>query len=205
MVAIRRWSYALPRRCARLVLAACLALPVPLSAQAPGSAGSPPRDKEQIDTVEYYNAALGHYFVTGIPKEISNLDEGKPPGWVRTGEKFNVWYDPEDGLSEVCRFFSEAFAPKSSHFYTALAHECTALKAGTTWGYEGVVAYVRLPTPAGACPGETPLYRLYNNVLTGAPNHRYTRSKAIRDQMIELGWTSEGFGADGVIACVPNG
>jgi hypothetical protein len=48
-----------------------------------------------------------------------------------------------------------------------------------------------------------PLYRLYNNGLSGAPNHRYTIHASVRSQMIAQGWIPEGNGPDGVFACVP--
>jgi hypothetical protein len=47
-----------------------------------------------------------------------------------------------------------------------------------------------------------PLYRLYNDGQTGAPNHRYTTRATIRSQMVALGWVPEGSGI-GVIGCVP--
>jgi len=52
----------------------------------------------------------------------------------------------------------------------------------------------------GACPAGTQiLYRLYNNGQTGAPNHRYTVSPAIRSQMIAQGFVPE----DSNNSCVP--
>ena len=46
-----------------------------------------------------------------------------------------------------------------------------------------------------------PLYRLYNDGMGGAPNHRYTTSLTVRAAMIEAGWIPEGSGI-GVIGCV---
>jgi hypothetical protein len=57
---------------------------------------------------------------------------------------------------------------------------------------------------SGACAeGNTPLYRLYNNGIGGAPNHRYTTSLSIRSTMLAAGWIPEGFGSDGITGCVP--
>lgn len=47
------------------------------------------------------------------------------------------------------------------------------------------------------------MYRVYNNGLSGAPNHRYAVERAVRDQMVAAGGTAEGTGADVVFACVP--
>jgi hypothetical protein len=54
------------------------------------------------------------------------------------------------------------------------------------------------------CPaGTIPLYRAYDNGMGGAPNHRYTTSLTILNQMIAAGWTFEGNGNTMVFACVP--
>ena len=51
--------------------------------------------------------------------------------------------------------------------------------------------------------GTVSLYRAYNNGLGGAPNHRYTTSLSILNQMIAAGWVAEGDGTPPVFACVP--
>ncbi len=48
-----------------------------------------------------------------------------------------------------------------------------------------------------------PLYRLYNDGKSGAPNHRYTIHTSVRATMIAAGWLPEGMGPNGVFACVP--
>jgi len=108
----------------------------------------------------------------------------------------------------VCRFFSDqAFAPRSSHFYTHYAHECGLLKGGSVWKYEGNAFHLQLPggvPGAGVCPfGSRPLYRAYNNGLSGAPNHRYTIDAVVLDSMVAQGWTFEGEAQTRVFACVP--
>jgi len=64
--------------------------------------------------------------------------------------------------------------------------------------------FVVLPSTSGAdpgaCPATTrPVYRVFNNRADG--NHRYTISRAIRDQMVAKGGTAEGYGPDAVIMC----
>jgi hypothetical protein len=154
--------------------------------------------------VEYYYAAFDHYFVTAIPDEIAKLDNGTFAGWVRTGQSFNVYADAPAGSAAVCRFFSTAFAPKSSHFYTPDATECAAVKANPSWQFEGVVFAIPVPDVAGSClAGTVPVYRLYNSGQGAAPNHRYTTSLATRASMLAKGWISEGYGPLGVIMCSP--
>lgn len=155
-------------------------------------------------TVEYYHVDFEHYFVTSLPTEIANLDAGRFYGWARTGQTFRVFPLGEAGTSNVCRFFSEAFSPRSSHVYTPYGFECTALKDNPKWNFEGDVFGFRLPDASENCPtGTVPLYRFYNRGADGAPNHRFTTSLLVRAQMIAQGWDPEGLGPQGVFACVP--
>ena len=151
---------------------------------------------------EYFNAAFGHYFVTVKPDEILKLDAGIFDGWTRTGQQFNV-YRQATGLVAVCRFFTVAFPPSSSHFYAAHGFGCEATQANPDWQYEGDVFYTRLPAADGSCPaGHLPVYRLYNNGQSGAPNHRFTTSASIRTEMLARGYIAEGAGV-GVGMCSP--
>ena len=43
-----------------------------------------------IPIVEFYNAAQNHYFMTGSPGEIDDLDGGVHPGWQRTDFSFDA-------------------------------------------------------------------------------------------------------------------
>jgi hypothetical protein len=156
--------------------------------------------------VEYYYAAWDFYFESSFPDEIAALDAGAFGGvWKRTGQTFEVWPQSNPGAVPTCRFFSTAFPPKSAHFYTPFAGECAALKINPSWQYEAIAFYIQQGDSDGQCgPGTIPLYRLYNNGMGGAPNHRYTTSTAIRDQMLALGWVPEGNGPNVVFACVPS-
>ena len=159
-----------------------------------------------IVAVEFHHAEFDHYFVTTIPDEIAKLASGAFPGWRPTGASFNV--HPASGAPAgsaiVCRFFSTAFAPRSSHFYTPSATECAGVKNNRDWTFEGEVFHVAAAAADGSCPANTqPVYRLYNNGQGAAPNHRYTTDATIRSQMLARGWIAEGFGTLGVIMCSP--
>ncbi|MBK7333132.1 MAG: hypothetical protein IPI87_12595 [Betaproteobacteria bacterium] len=82
-------------------------------------------------------------------------------GWTRTGLTFNAYANaPGDG-ADVCRFFSAAFAPKSSHLFTANAVECEAVKSYPAWTFEGVAFRSPLPDANGNCrEGTSRIYRL---------------------------------------------
>ena len=155
--------------------------------------------------VEYFNGDWGYYFVTAAANEIAALDGGAFGAvWQRTGETFAVWPAGVAGSTATCRFFSDAFAPKSTHFYTPFANECSLLKTNPAWQYEGIAFYAALPDASGLCAaGTVPLYRAYNNGIGGAPNHRFTTSFATLQQMIAAGWSFEGNGNTQVFACVP--
>jgi len=153
--------------------------------------------------VEYYNATFSHYFITANADEISKLDAGIIVGWQRTGLAFNVYTKVIPGTVGVCRFFSASFAPKSSHFYAPRGLGCEAVLGSAIWQYEGDVFFTALPDGSGACPaGNVPVYRLYNNGQSGAPNHRFTISEAVQLDMIAEGYIAEGAGT-GVGMCSP--
>lgn len=154
--------------------------------------------------VEFYYPAFGHYFITASAAEIDVLDRGVIAGWQRTG--FDAPAEELGALPRlpVCRFFSIGFVPRSSHFYTPYAQECDQLKTSPLWTYEGIAFAWRLPDGAGRCQsGQRQLYRLYNNAQGGAPNHRYTTSLRVVDQMVAAGSVAEGAGAGGSFGCVP--
>lgn len=153
--------------------------------------------------VEYHHTGFDHYFVTSFANEIAALDAGQFAGWVRTGQVFTVWSANVGNLPGVCRFFTTSFAPTSSHFYTPFGNECTDTRANPDWEFEAIAYYVQVPDLAGNCTaGTQPLYRLYNEGKSGAPNHRYTTSLVVRNQMLMQGWSPEGFGL-GVVSCLP--
>lgn len=154
-----------------------------------------------VTAIEYYHAGFDHYFITASADEITKLDNGTFAGWARTGLSFKVYAG--DTSAGVCRFFSTAFGPKSSHFYTASAAECTQVQSNPDWQFEGVVLHVALPAADGTCAsGTQPVYRLYNNGAGSAPNHRYVASLDTRAQMLAIGWIAEGYGV-GVTMCAP--
>ena len=144
--------------------------------------------------VEYFNAALGHYFLTAFPEEAAALDAGAFNGaWRRTGFGFGVAAAGEAGASNVCRFFGTPGVGPNSHFYTGDAAECAGLVANPLWQFEGNAFALRTPAGAG-CPAAThPVYRLYNNPATlAAVNHRYTTDGAVYAAMVASGWLGEG-------------
>ena len=164
----------------------------------------PPPSSATVDLIEYFHAEFGHYFITYLTDEITKLDNGTFKGWARTGKQFKAWTAGGANMVPVCRFFTVAFAPKSSHFYTPFAPECIIVKANTVWTYEGEVFFTQQASVTGVCPASTvPVYRMYNNGQSGAPNHRYTTDLNVRTKMLAEGWIAEGAGAIGVIMCSP--
>jgi mono/diheme cytochrome c family protein len=159
-----------------------------------------------VPAIEYYYAPWNHYFVTAIQAEINALDSGVFGAWVRTGLTFNVYptAGAPAGSVPVCRFFSTIFDPKSSHFYSALAIECSSLMTTVGWQFEAYVFNVMPPSALdGSCPaGTIPVYRLFNNGQGGAPNHRFTTDLSVRQQMLAQGYLPEGYGI-GVSMCAP--
>jgi hypothetical protein len=164
--------------------------------------------RADVTVVEYFHSGFNHHFITPVPAEIALLDAKAPPFqlWSRTGVTFRA-YDSNAapaGSVAICRFFNSSFAPKSSHFYAPKGLGCeTTLANYPDWGLEDDRLFaVALPDAGGTCPGATvPVYRLYNNGLSGAPNHRFVVSLAERQKMLDKGYLAEGNGI-GVGMCV---
>lgn len=165
-----------------------------------------PNPNGEVIVVEFYNAQLDEYFITANPGEISDLDTGVHPGWVRTGLRFLAYGNPAlapPGATPVCRFYQIG---GNSHFYSGDPAECaaTAAKFGAAWVMESAsVFWIVLPDrTTSACPaGLRPVYRFFH---TAATNHRYTAEVDIRgDLAADSGWIAEGYGPQAVIMCSP--
>jgi hypothetical protein len=158
---------------------------------------------------------MDHYFMTPLANEIALCDAGKPPcqGWVRTGEQFRA-----DGAGQyllgntsvfpVCRLFNDHYAGTSTHFYALQNGGCEETLADfPDWTLETPELFDALYiTTDGTCPQprfDLVVYRVYNNGMGGAPNHRYTTNYSIVQAMVAKGWVSEGYGNGGVM-CIPN-
>jgi hypothetical protein len=170
--------------------------------QISGVATPPVTGTPTVDVIEFYNAALDHYFMTPMAVEIDALDAGRFAGWARTGRSFKAYPQPAAGASPVCRFYIPP--PQDSHFYSASPAEC-AIVAST---YPTLVLessdlfYIALPDANGAClSGTIPVYRLFNN--RADVDHRYTTDPQIKAQMISEGYIAEGYGPSATIMCAP--
>ena len=150
----------------------------------------------RIWVVEYHHTVFDHYFMTADPDEIAGLDGGAYGGvFVRTGEQFLMRDGPVNGTVDVCRFFTTPgnFGAKSSHFYTADEDECAGVKLNPNWIYEKIAFFTYVPTAGDCGPAGIKVYRMYNNGMTGAPNHRFTTSPTIYELFTTtLGWAPEG-------------
>ena len=163
-----------------------------------------------VTVVEFYHAALDHYFVSPLAPDIDALDSGRFSGWSRTGLTFKAYPSQASGgagVNPVCRFY---IPPQhgDSHFFSASPAECASVlqKIGTDPNYSGYTYetpsafYIALPdTATGACPaGAIAVYRLWNNRVDS--NHRFTSDPVVRMQMLAKGYIAEGSGP-GVTMC----
>ncbi len=157
--------------------------------------------------VEFYNARLDHYFMTADANEIGDLDHGVHAGWMRTGYAFPVGAQDAASFAEpVCRFYGLPARGLDSHFYSANAGECEAVKArfGNDWLFESANVFaVDLPDSlTGECPPRTqPVFRLWNG--RSDSNHRYATGVSVRQSMLARGFIAEGYGPQGVAMCSP--
>ncbi|MEN9559142.1 MAG: hypothetical protein RLZZ502_353, partial [Pseudomonadota bacterium] len=167
--------------------------------------------------VEYANrgnfpkAPYSNFFYTADPGEQALLDAGKAGAFYRTGATFNT-----GGSTAVCRFYGSVTPGPNSHFYTANASECSALKAAQItpkpsstqqWNYEGDGFRVT-PLTAATCPtGTTPVYRAYNNAFGNSGKQAWDSNHRLSTRLAEIetlkqntpAWRSEG-----IAFCVPS-
>jgi uncharacterized delta-60 repeat protein len=160
--------------------------------------------------IEFYHAALDHYFLSPSPREVAELDLGVHRGWVRTAQSFHVYGSPEAapaGFVAACRFYIPP-DKGDSHFFSASADECATVAANiaTNPDYSGYVYetraayFVALPDAAGVCPPTTiAVYRLWNG--RSDSNHRYTIDSNIKAQLLAQGYVAEGYGPEAVAMC----
>lgn len=163
-----------------------------------------------VTVVEYYNATLDAYFITGRAAEKAALD-GVPGDFRRTGMQFSATAATSApaaaGDARICRFYvsvpTPASAFTSSHFYGREGIDCETLLAQLppSFSYEGFDFTVANPVTPGvaglplACLGNAPVrvYRVFRAGANGRTgNHRYVTSSATYEGMIATGWTGEG-------------
>ncbi len=112
----------------------------------------------QVTVTEFHHPGFNHYFITAHADEAAHLATGGLPPWVPTGHTFKVLGGPDQGITNVCRFFSATFAPRSSHFCSNNPAECPGLSARGVWPLEASAAFFMMPTANlafGAATGAT--------------------------------------------------
>ncbi len=156
-----------------------------------------------VSVVEFYNAALDHYFITYVVDEIAKLDNGTFKGWARTGLSFKAYATAQSGTSAVCRIYIPP-GKGDGHFFGRDTNECdgTMAKNPTFILESSTFLYLYPPTLGTCATGQLPVYRVFSNRADA--NHRYSTSRAVRDQMVSKGWLAEGDGADIVVMCAPS-
>ena len=165
-----------------------------------------------LTAFEFLFQPQNRYFLTISAEEAAAIDGGAAgAGWLRTGYTFRAYATAGTvpaGAVPVCRFYGSVTPGPNSHFFTANAAECQALKdiqASTPasqprWNFEGIA--FRTSEPAGGiCPaGLTPVMRAYNrgNVRGIDSNHRFSTAQGEIQRMVAQGWSNEG-----VVFCSP--
>jgi hypothetical protein len=163
--------------------------------------------------LEYYNAALNHYFYAVAEPDFDAIESGRIKGWQATGYGVGVFAlsSPTHCCSlygqvpvPVCRFY---IPPDSgdSHFFSASAQECAEVAVKfPAFVKETDAAFFVIAADAstGVCPYPSrPMYRLWNQRVD--TNHRYIYDDlARRMDMMQKGWLPEGFGPTGVAWCI---
>ena len=175
-------------------------------ASTPPAALNPPPGA--VPVIEYYHAALDHYFVTAAPAEIAALDAAVDGPFERTGYFFYAYPNATAAPANarpVCRFYADASVLIDSHFFSADAAECQFVRDRWpgVWQLEQSDAfYVLLPDATGRCAADTlPVFRFFNNRRDA--NQRHTADLSVRRAMVNRGWVADGNGAAAVAFCTP--
>ncbi|HKW81073.1 MAG TPA: hypothetical protein VJQ49_08690 [Casimicrobiaceae bacterium] len=146
----------------------------------------------ELDTIEYYGAALGDYFLTTAPAEAAILDSGALPGWARTGFAFKSWALDAGQGAPVCRFFGKPGPGPYAHFFTLDPAECAFVAASPGWIFEGLAFAEDVPVAGDCAADRIPVVRLYNNSMNGGVVHRFLTSHSEVAAMAGAGWLVEG-------------
>jgi hypothetical protein len=113
-----------------------------------------------------------------------------------------VYATTQTGTSAVCRIYIPP-GKGDGHFFGRDAKECDGtMTANPTFILESsTFFYLYLPNLGNCAAATIPVYRVFTNRADA--NHRYTASRATRDEMVAKGWIAEGDGADTVTMCAP--
>jgi len=163
---------------------------------------------------EYIYNPLNYYFLTSRDTEKAALDA--LPGWARTGQSFSTRSFADPGALGISRYYFDQIAKnqtRGSHFYTLVDSEKAGLATLNPNNqasprlpyYEGIDSYAYLPViegGGGSCAaGQVPVYRAFRGQtrFPDDPNHRFTTSLTLYNQLVAQGWDGEG-----VKLCAPN-
>ena len=162
-----------------------------------------------VTVVEYYNATLDAYFITGRTAEQTTLD-ALPADFRRTGIQFAAAAASAAapaGDVRICRFYISVASPASAFTNSPLLWTGRHRLRGNTRAAAGRVQLRRLrfhrhfAGDAGCCRFALPcagqradprLSCVPAGVSGRTGNHRYTVSSASYEAMIAAGWAGEG-------------
>ena len=156
-----------------------------------------------VQVVEFYNAALDHYFITWMGNEIALLDAGTTiKGWARTGQSFKAYVAAQTGSTNICRIYIIPVRG-DSHFFGRGQQECAnTMSAHPDFVLEDPAFMAMFLPAAGNCAaGTVPVFRVFSNRADA--NHRYMTDATIRTLMVSRGWLAEGDGPNLVVMCAP--
>jgi HYDIN/CFA65/VesB family protein len=155
-----------------------------------------------LDVVEFHDRDDDQYFLTADAHEMALLDAGAlGAAWSRTGASFKAWpLAAGDATTQpVCRFFGTPGIGPESHFYTAYANECAAVREDPHWIEEGPTFRAKVPQDGACASGEQTVTRLWKpgSSVTGS-RHRYVVDAGLAATMQAQGWVLEG-----AVFCAP--
>lgn len=156
----------------------------------------------ELLVTEYRHQDTGH-FINAIGQWEVDLVNGYSK-WKPTGFQFKVVGD--NGFSSpACRFYflgngSDLLGGRDSLYLSPDPAVCSFGKARPMeWNSLGTPVSVTRADNLGNCPtGTIAVNVLFNNLQSGAMNHRFVSSNAARDESLRGGWINQG-----VAFCAP--
>jgi predicted dienelactone hydrolase len=147
---------------------------------------------------EFRHAGTGHV-INAIGQAEADLVAGFGQ-WSPTGFHFKAVLD--GGFSSAaCRFYylgngTQLLGGRDSLYLTPDPAVCSYGKARPSeWNNLGTPVSLARTDAQGNCPaGTIAVNVLFNNLQSGAVNHRFVSSNAARDESLRAGWVSQGIG-----------
>ena len=157
-----------------------------------------------IPPIEFYNAALDHYFFTYIASEVAILDAGIAIGaGCAPANRSTCIQLCRPIRRQFCRFYIPPDKGDSHFFGRGHRRVQCHRPAKSELHPRGSGIPVHVPAGGGGVSGQHDRGLSRVQQPTGCQPRLHVADKAVRDAMVAKGWLLEGDGPDHVVMCAP--